>query len=112
MSDKPTVQGSIAAIRKERKRAEEFRFALTSNKIITFKDPTTMHPDDADKAMQFGSVNGAVTWREAMATMLSAEDLKKVEAEVEADKMDIYEMQEMIQQYQEHYNSFYGTQGE
>lgn len=108
MSDKPTVHGSIAAIRKERKRVEEFRFALTSNKIITFKDPTTMHPDDADKAMQFGAVNGAVTWREAMKIMLSAEDFKKVESEVNDGKMDIYEMSDMINQYQEYYNSFYG----
>ena len=112
MSDKPTVHGSIASIRKERKTADEFRFALSGNKIITFKDPTRMHPDDADKAMQFGAVNTGIGWREAMAVMVSKEDLKKVEAEVDAGKMDIYEMSEMSGQYQEHYNSFYGTQGE
>ena len=112
MSDKKTVHGSIAAIRKERKTADEFRFALSGNKVITFKDPTTMHPDDADKAMRFGAVNTGTTWREAMAAMLSKEDLKKVEAEVDAGKMDIYEMGEMIGQYQEHYDKFYGNQGE
>lgn len=108
MSDKNTVHGSIASIRKERKHADLFRFALTGNKIITFFDPTTMHPDDADKAMQFGAVNTGTTWREALAVMVSAEDLKKVESEVDAGKMDIYEMGEMIGLYQEHYNKFYG----
>src|SRR5690625_6351984 len=74
MSDKKTVHGSISAIRKERKTIEDFRFALSGNKIVTFRDPTTMSPDDYEKMQQFGAVNGAVPWREAVRAVVKTED--------------------------------------
>lgn len=112
MSDKKTIHGSISSIRKERKHAEEFRFALSGNKIITFKDPTTMSPDDYDKTLAFGARNGAVPWREVLHGWLSDEDRKKVEQEVADKKMDIYELLEMVGAAQKHYDQFFGTPGE
>lgn len=109
MSDKPTVHGSIAAIRKERKTLPDFRFALTGNKIVTFRDPTTMSPDDYEKMQQFGAVNGAVPWREAVrAVVKTQDDFKKIEKEVEDDKMDIYELSEMMDDHRQYYESLYG----
>ena len=109
MSDKKTVHGSISAIRKERKTIEDFRFALSGNKIVTFRDPTTMSPDDYEKMQQFGAVNGAVPWREAVrAVTKSEDDFKKIEREVADGKMDIYEMGEMMGAHREYYDSLYG----
>lgn len=109
MSDKKTVHGSISAIRKERKTIDDFRFALSGNKIVTFRDPTTMSPDDYEKMQQFGAVNGAVPWREAVRAVVKTEDdFKKIEKEVEEEKMDIYEMGEMMGAHRDYYDSLYG----
>ena len=109
MSDKKTVHGSISAIRKERKTLDDFRFALSGNKIVTFRDPTTMSPDDYEKMQQFGAVNGAVPWREVVRVVTKTEDdYKKIVKEVEDGKMDIYELGDMMGQHREYYDTLYG----
>src|SRR5690625_3288678 len=109
MSDKKTVHGSISAIRKERKTIEDFRFALSGNKIVTLSDPTTMSPDYYEKVQQFGAVNDAVPLREAVrAGVKTEDDFNKIEKEVEDGKMDIYEMGEMMGAHREYYDSLYG----
>ena len=106
MADKPTVQFSVAKLRKEVEVADTFRFAASGSKIITFPDMYAMESEEAETL--FSKIRkDSGNWD------LIREWLTKADAEaLKAEKLPLIHLVKLIKTAVDYYEDFYGNPGE
>lgn len=106
MSDKPTVQLSLANLRKEVTKAEPLKMALSNSKVITFPDVYAMESVEAEEIFANLSRN-ATNWA-VISLWLSEEDT----AALKAEKLSIIELATVMNAATKYYEDIYGKAGE
>lgn len=106
MADKPTVQLSLAKLRKEVKTAEVLKMALSGSKIITFPDVYAMESVEAEEI--FARLNQNATNWTVIRKWLSKEDADALQAE----KLTVIELDTVMRAAVQYYEDIYGNAGE
>ncbi|URC18055.1 tail assembly chaperone [Arthrobacter phage Cole] len=105
MADKPNVQLNLTNIRKEVKKAEVLKMAVSGSKVITFPDIHAMESTKAEEI--FAKLNQNSTNWTFIAKWLSAEDTKLLKAE----KLSVIELETVIKRALGYYEGVYGNAG-
>lgn len=103
--DKPNVQLSLAALRKEVVKPEVLRMSLSGSKIITWPDLYAMESVEAEDV--FFSLNRNATNWTALEKWLSKDDA----AALKAEKLSVRELATVVQAATSYYENIYGDQG-
>ena len=106
-NDKPTVQFSLAKLRKEVKEVEPFSIALSGSKIITFPDLNAMESEESDELLDRLESPGKNTWA-VLDDWLSKDDAKALRAE----KLSRAELIHVVATASNYYKGEYGDLGE
>lgn len=80
VKDTPTVQYSLAQLRKDETEVEVFRFALSNSKTITFPDIMALESEASDALLAKIDARGNRNWA-ALKEWLSADDAEALRAE-------------------------------
>lgn len=104
--DKPNVHLSLANLRKETEKVEEFTLALSGSKRITFPDIYGMESEDAENLVR--KIDDRTYNWEALRLWLTKADADALKAE----KLTMRQLMQVIQAAQNHYEGVYGTPGE
>ena len=106
-ADKPTVQYSLAKLRKEAAEVEPFSVALTGSKIITFPDLMALESEASDELLERVQAPGKNTWA-VLDDWLSEGDTKALRAE----KLTRAELLRLVKAASHYYTDVYGDLGE
>lgn len=106
MSDTPNIQLSLAKLRKEVKKAEVLKMALSGSKVITFPDIYAMESTEAEGI--FARLNQNATNWTVIRKWLSTEDADALKAE----KLTVLELETVMRAAVRYYEDTYGTAGE
>ena len=99
MADKPTVQLSLASVRKSIVKPEVFKVALSGSKVITFPDLYDMESTVVEET--FAALNRDSTNWGALEKWLSAKDVEALKAEKLSVRELAYVVQAAISHYEE-----------
>lgn len=106
MADKPTVNTTLAALRKEITKPDPWSIGLSGGKVCTFPDLYDRDSEEAERV--FTKLNrNAGNW-EVLALWLDKADLAKLKAE----KLTLRELNTVVSAAISHYEGYYGPQGE
>jgi len=105
-TDKPTVQFSLAKLRKEVKEVEPFSVALSGSKIITFPDLMAMESEESDELLDRLQSPDKNTWG-VLDDWLSRDDATALRAE----KLSRAELLHVLKVASSYYEDAYGTPG-
>lgn len=104
--DKPNINLTLAAVRKEATGPEAFKVALSASKIITFPDLYEMESAEAEEI--FGKLNrNATNW-----TVLDLWLSKADAAALRAEKLTLRQLARVVQTAVTYYEGNYGNAGE
>ena len=98
-ADKPTVHLSLATLRKNLIKPEEFKVALPGSKIVTFPDLYELESTEAEET--FAALNRDSTNWQALAKWLPKKDLEILKAE----KLTVRELAAVVQAAIAHYEA-------
>lgn len=105
MADKPNVHLSLAKLRKDIVKPEQFKVALSASKIVTFPDVYDMESVEAEEI--FASLNRNATNWGVLSKWLSEKDAEALKAE----KLSVRELAAVVQAAIAHYEGSYGDAG-
>lgn len=104
--DKPNVQLSLAALKKEVAAPEVLRMALSGSKVITWPDLYGTESVEAESV--FAGLNRSMTNWAVLETWLSKDDA----AALKAEKLSLRQLAAVVQAAVQYYEGTYGTPGE
>ena len=104
-ADKPTVQFSLANLRKEVVKPDPFRISLSGSKVITFPDLNAMESEESD-ALLSRIEKKESSW-EVLNDWLSPKDAEALRAE----KLSRAELKHVMDAASAYYRGVYGDQG-
>lgn len=104
--DKPTIQLSLSALRKEILTPEVLRMSLSGSKIITWPDLYATESVEAEEVFA-GLSRSGTNWT-ILAKWLSEKDC----AALKAEKLTLRELATVVQAAIEYYEGTYGKSGE
>ena len=103
--DKPVVQFSIAALKKEVTKPDAFKVALSGSKVITFPDLMAMESEESDELL--GRIEKLDSTWGVLDDWLTKEDA----ASLRAEKLSRAELLHVVKAASEYYQGAYGTPG-
>lgn len=104
-NDKPTVQFSIAKLRKEVVHADPLRMALSGSKVMTWPDIYAMDSEAAE--VLFEKINTDRTNWKFLEQWLTTDDIVALKAE----KLSLMELNKVVEVAVKYYEDHYGTPG-
>lgn len=104
--DKPVVQFSLAQIRKDTKKVESLKVALSNSKTIEFPDLMAQESEESERTLARIEARGAHTW-EALEDWLSKDDVEALRAE----KLSRAELINLLNVASKYYEDQYGDLG-
>lgn len=109
MADKPTVQFSLAQIRKDVKKVDVLKMSLSGSKIITFPDVNAMESEESEVLLTKiqGKVSSEMLWP-ILDEWLSEKDA----AALRTEKLTRAELMQVFEMAGGYYRDAYGTAGE
>jgi len=105
-TDKPTVHLSLANLKKEVVRPDEFKISLSGSKIISFPDLMAMESVESDELLERLDSPGKNTWG-VLDDWLSEGDAKALRAE----KLTRAELLHVVKTASKYYQDAYGDLG-
>lgn len=105
-ADKPTVHLSLANLKKEVVRPDEFKIALSGSKIIAFPDLNAIESEASDELLERIETPGKNTWG-VLDDWLSKDDAKALRAE----KLTRAELLHVVKAASKYYQDAYGDLG-